>query len=436
MVFRKELKLLRRGIVKEEVLDYEKVKQRSWIQPTGEAVLKPTSSKNYKNQIIRQSVSESWPLPNESIDVIVTSPPYWRHRDYGKQNYYWFNDDPNCPHKIIEKNKCKTCKGQLIQLGQEKDPREFIKHLVDSIHNNAIRCLRPDGQLWLNIGDTYSRGMKNISWGEPLQRLLIPYRVAIALQEKGWILRSELIWAKGVSFQDGTSKGGGMPSSVHDRLNQAHEPFFGFVKPRKLRKPYFINHKTGKISWKRSEGSKTKNYFSNLNAIRIPHIWVNEEGMRIDFYGRVMGSVKNAGGSPKQHAAGQPHLYIRNHPLGKNPGSVWQINLDGFTGQKIRHTAPYPQELIRKIIKFGSPKRRCSKCKLPLSPILDRKSGRLIEVDCGCNAPEEPSLIFDPFMGSGTTAIVAIQEQRNFCGLEINQEFIDEAKKRIEEIIK
>lgn len=393
-------------------------------------------SKGFRNNIFKQSVNEQWPLPAESIDLIITSPPYWKHRNYGEETHTWWDHDVNCPHKNVVDGKCLECGGTYEQLGQENDPRDYIRHLVDSLHTNAMRCLRNDGQMWLNVGDTYSRGIKDISWASPKQRLLIPYRVAMLLQEKGWLLRSELIWAKGVSFEDGSSRGGGMPSSVHDRLNQQHEPFFGFVKPRSVRKSYYVDSEFGKISWKKSHNMKRRDYYSNMNAIRIKPIWVNEEGKRTDLYGRVMGSVPNAGGSPKQHAAGQPHLYMTNHPLGKNPGSVWQINLDGFTGQEIRHTAPYPIALIDRIVNFASPTFRCSKCKLPLTPILNRSTNKLQKVDCGCMAPREKGLIFDPFMGSGTTAIAALKLNRDFSGLEPNSQFLKEAQMRISKVKK
>lgn len=386
---------------------------------------------SYRNKIFRHFISEPWPIPSEAIDLIIFSPPYWKHRDYGNDTITWWGHDPKCSHKRVRNGKCLDCGGILEQLGQEDDLRDYIRHLVDALHVNAMKCLRPDGQMWVNIGDTYSKGLNNVPWGASSQRLLVPYRVAMALQDKGWILRSELIWAKGVTFEDGSSQGGGMPSSVHDRLNQCHEPFFGFVKPRESGKPYYINFEKGVISWKKSSGMKKINYYSDMNSIRIKPIWVNEKGERTDLYGRVMGSVPNAGGSPKQYAAGQPHLYMTNHPLGKNPGSVWQINLDGFTGQEIEHTAPYPITLIERIIKFAAPQYRCSKCKLPLTPIFNKKTNKLQSVICECNAPKERGYVFDPFMGSGTTALAAIACNRDFGGFEPNQRFFNEALSRI-----
>lgn len=391
-----------------------------------------TPESDFRNQIFHQSIAEPWPLPKESIDVLVTSPPYWGQRDYGEETKTWWNHDSACEHQVSDTGNCEKCGGELIQLGQEDDPRDFIHHLVDSLHEEAMRTLRPDGQLWINMGDTYSRGINDVPWGEAKQRLLLPYRVAMAMQDKGWVLRSELIWAKGVAFEDGDTEGGGMPSAVHDRLNHFQEPFFGFVKPKEQRKSYFVDSESGKVSWERSDGMDRKDYYSDMNSIRLDPIWVDEDGDRTDLYGRKMGSEENAGGSPQQHEQGQPNLYMRNHPLGKNPGSVWQVT-PGSINKDYSHTAPYPKVLIERIIKFASPRERCSECGLPLTPILyrDGEEPELREVECDCDADTQAGLVFDPFMGSGTTAVAAAENGRDYSGLELNAEFIEEAEERI-----
>jgi len=387
---------------------------------------------DFRNRIFQQSIAEPWPVPEESLDMLVTSPPYWGQRDYGDETKTWWDHDVECDHEIDDEDTCKKCGGELVQLGQEDNPQDYIRHLADSIDKGAMRALRPDGQLWINIGDSYSRGVKEISWGEEKQRLLIPYRVAMALQDRGWVLRSELIWAKGVAFEDGDTQGGGMPSAVHDRLNHFQEPFFGFVKPKERRKSYFVDTESGKVSWEREDGMDRKDYYSDMNSIRLDPIWVDEDGDRTDLYGRKMGSEENAGGSPQQHEQGQPNLYMRNHPLGKNPGSIWQVT-PGSINKDYSHTAPYPKILTERIIKFASPRERCSECGIPLTPELYREDEEpeLREVECGCDAPTQPGIVFDPFMGSGTTAVAAAENGRDYCGIELNAEFIEEAEERI-----
>jgi DNA modification methylase len=385
----------------------------------------------FRNKIIHGSMSEQWPIPDESIDLIVTSPPYWQHRDNGGATASWWCHNPRCNHDRDPEGVCRLCGGEWAQLGQERNPQDYIRHLVKAFTKEAMRTLKADGQMWVNIGDKYSRGLSGLQWGEATQRLLIPYRVAIALQDEGWVLRNELIWAKGVSFEDGTTKGGGMPSAVHNRLNHSHEVFFGFIKPAHARRPYYINYETAEITWNRREGFKKVDYHSNLDPLRLQSTWVNEDGQRTDLYGRLMGSAKNAGGSPKQHSLSQPNLYIQNHPLGKNPGSVWQVNINPFVGQKLIHTSPYPQALIERIVEFGSPPFRCQDCDLPLTPIYIRKKKEHIIPDCGCHAERVRGLVFDPFMGSGTTALAANAKCRDFCGLELNEIYVKEARQRI-----
>lgn len=388
-------------------------------------------TEKFRNRVFRQSITERWPFPDESIDLIVTSPPYWMHRDNGVNTFTWWGGKADCRHSIGTKSRCLMCDAEWAQLGNEKDPRSYVEHLVSALNNEAERCLRPDGQMWINVGDTYSRGIRGLPWGEEKQRLLIPYRVAMGLQERGWVLRSELIWAKSVAFQDGSTKGGGMPSAIHNRLNQCHEPFFGFVKRKSKRRPFYIRERDGKMSYTRLPDSKKIEYFSDMNPIRLKHVWVDSDGKRTDFYGRRMGSAPNAGASVKQHSLGQPNLYMENHPLGKNPGSVWQINLDGFTGQKLTHTAPYPKALVERIIMFGSPQLRCSICELPIFQTYSASLKKLVSTSCICDSAKIPALVFDPFMGSGTTAIAALQLDRDYGGLELKDEFHKEFEERI-----
>jgi DNA modification methylase len=390
------------------------------------------AEENYRNKILNRSAMESWPLPDCSVGAIITSPPYWQHRDNGFETNTILGGDKNCTH-LWKENKC-SCGAEKIQIGQEPNPTDYIRHLVTIFDGEGKRVLRPYGQLWVNIGETFSSGLRDISWGAPKQQLLIPFRFAIAMQERGWVLRNTLIWAKGVTFEDGISKGGGMPSAVHDRLNLNYEPFFGFVKEPKLRESYYFNEESFEIS-KEKIGSKI-DYFSNMDAIRIKPIWVNDIGERIDFYGRVAGSRPNAGASPKQHSLGQPNQQIHNHPFGKNPGSVWQINIDPFEGQKISHTAPYPIALIKQIIKFSTPEWVCKKCNLPISTAYNRKTNYLEMLSCKCNDGKTKPLVFDPFMGSGTTALAALELDRDFCGLELNTAYFEECEKRIKEKLK
>lgn len=366
----------------------------------------PKMNEVFRNKIFNCSATEKWPLPDKSIDTIITSPPYWKQREAYIQNKH-------------------------LQIGQERSPEQYIENLVNIFDEEGKRVLASHGQLWVNIGDVFSKKNKAVKWAVEKQQLQLPYRFAIEMQNRGWVLRNTLIWAKSVSFSDGTSKGGGMPSAVHDRLNLNYEPFFGFVKSIEERKPFYFDTSKFIFGKKKTKGFKKIDYFSNMDAIRIKTVWVNENGQRIDLFGRVAGSRPNAGASPKQHSVGQPNKQIFNHPFGKNPGSVWQINTDPFAGQKITHTSPYPINLIKKVISFSTPLYVCSKCFLPSAEIYNRNKAKLQLVKCSCNDEQVKGIVLDPFMGSGTTALASIDLNRDFCGFEINKEYVVEANKRI-----
>lgn len=385
------------------------------------------------NKILHADASKTWPLPDNSADVIITSPPYWHHRDNGPATTTVFDANPQCDHawdRISQTQAiCKKCKGWRGQLGQEPSPSDYIHHLLGIFNCEARRVLKPTGQLWVNLGDCFSKDGDE-GWVQKKQKLLLPARFAIAMQDAGWVLRSDLIWAKSVTFPDGSSKGGSLPSSVHSRPNISHEYFYFFVKPFSHRRPYFVNVDDGVVSWKKKGSGdwELRDYYSCLDKVRIKHIWVDSNGERIDFYGRPMGSRPNAGGSPKQHAAGQPHLYMYNHPLGKNPSSVWQFNTEPFGGE---HNSPFPPKLIQWIIRFACPEKTCPHCGLPSEQFYDRQQKKTRKARCTCGVQMREGIVLDPFMGSGSTAIAALRESVSFVGLELNPHYLRVCDKRL-----
>lgn len=189
-------------------------------------------------------------LPPQSADLIITSPPYWGLRTY------------DLPHndQILETWRALGQPTDAVpsyewyrknggQLGLEPLPEWFVAHLVEIVHRGA-RSLKPDGSLWVNLGDTYfarwssirGRGRQGLDDAERLRRrtpsggykhdkqlLLIPARFAIAMQDVGWILRNDLIW----------SKPHVAPRPEKDRLRLAHEHFFHFVKRTSRRRPTY-----------------------------------------------------------------------------------------------------------------------------------------------------------------------------------------------------
>ncbi|MDQ2947838.1 MAG: site-specific DNA-methyltransferase [Acidobacteriota bacterium] len=259
------------------------------------------------------------------VDVVVTSPPYYGQRDY---------DHPG-------------------QLGTEETPFEYIAKLVRVFEQ--CRCvLRQDGTLWLNLGDKYLDG-----------RLLgMPWRVALALQDTGWILRSDIIW----------HKPNAMPSSVKNRPTTDHEYLFMFAK--------------------------NPDYYFDADSIREPHVTFSENSKMMggrNHFGK-RGSTPEQGkngGNPNLHNARWDQAF---HPKGRNKRTVWAIPLSKFPDA---HFAVYPAKLVEPCVLAGC-----------------RPSG----------------LVLDPFLGSGTTALVALSLGRHFVGIDCNKEYCEIARSRIDSL--
>lgn len=171
------------------------------------------------NIIYKESCLETCKrLPDESIDCVITSPPYWNQRDYG----------------------------YIEQWGLEPTPEEYLEHLW-SLMDELYRVLKPEGTVWINLGDTYNgtklgntsnKGYKENTVIDTFKKekvnniknkslLLIPHRFAIGCMERGWIIRNDIIWAKR----------NGMPESVTDRFSKKHEYMFFMTKSEK----YYFN---------------------------------------------------------------------------------------------------------------------------------------------------------------------------------------------------
>lgn len=269
-------------------------------------------------------------LPSDCIQCIVTSPPYYGHRHY--------THDSNL---------------QQLELGHEKTPQEYVMQLV-GLFEELKRVLKPDGTLWLNLGDSYRQG----------QLQGIPWRVALAFQDAGWFLRSEIIW----------NKPNAMPSSVKNRPTTAHEHIFLLTK--------------------------SPDYFYDADAIREPHVTFSSEskmkGGRNHFGKRASTPEQGKnGGNHNLHDARWDQAF---HPLGRNKRTVWEIPLGKF---REAHFAVFPEKLAETCILAGSHK---------------------------------GDVILDPFMGSGTTALIAKRLGRHFIGLELLPEYAAMTLNRVQDI--
>ena len=190
-------------------------------------------------------------LPKNSVDLIVTSPPYWGHREYGlEHNWDPFNDIPSVKRDFgVKSPGYATYRNHRGVLGLEPYPEWYIQHLT-RVLTKAQRCLKPSGSMWVNVGDTYfarwasirENGRQGLAdegrlrrktpmggFRQEKQLLLIPSKFAIAMQEEDWILRNDLIW----------HKPNATPRPEGDRLKMTYEHFFHFVKkPKEGRASY------------------------------------------------------------------------------------------------------------------------------------------------------------------------------------------------------
>jgi len=309
-------------------------------------------------------------LPNNSIHMSVTSPPYWDQRDY----------------KIVG------------QLGQENTPEEYVEKLVE-ICKEVKRVLREDGTFWLNIGDGYCK--KTIKSSNLKQQDLIgvPWAVAFALRKDGWYLRNDVIW----------EKINPMPESQTTRLSKSHEHLFLFSKSSK----YFFDAQSiaveqKEISIKRAfsknKVEKRKDYQDDNYAI---------SGSSQDkTYQKLQKEILSLG----------PNEYIT-----RNKRDVWTL---ATASSKAKHFAAFPNELVEPCILAGSSSRGCCpKCQTPWI-----RKGKSDEWEAGCNCgvlETKESIVLDPFNGSGTTGRVCKGFSRKYVGIEISEEYLEDSRESL-----
>jgi DNA modification methylase len=250
-----------------------------------------------------------WAADGVRVQTCVTSPPYFGLRDYGHPG----------------------------QIGLEQTPEQYIAAMVE-----VFRCVRDvlaaDGTLWLNIGDSYGAGK---------QQLGIPWRVALALQSDGWVLRQDIIW----------HKPNPMPESVRDRCTKAHEYIFLL--------------------------SKSERYFFDSEAMKEPAVSEKPAGNKRHKYADAYAASEG-----EEHRTKAGLLALTGVEWEKrNRRSVWTVATRPYKGA---HFATFPPALIEPCVLAGS---------------------------------RPGDIVLDPFMGSGTTAAVALRHGRQYLGCELNPEY-------------
>lgn len=363
---------------------------------------------------------------------------------------------------------CSLCHAWRGQLGLEPTTDLYVQHLVE-VFREVRRVLRDDGTLWLNMGDCYAgspvgsfnqggfkdksaqtggRDLSGVATSGILDKLRgsdlkpkdlvgMPWRVAFALQADGWWLRSDIIW----------SKPNPMPESVTDRPTRAHEYVFLLTKAAR--------------------------YFYDANAVREEN---HESSLK-----RARSHLPNPEDNPdttskwgSRDFRAYPFL-SRLNPAGRNRRTVWDIPTQPYPEA---HFATFPEALVEPCIKAGTPERgSCGECGSPWERVVERgtttfnirirdeKMGRLGEKSglhglkakateeevegygeevvgerrtvgfrptCSHNpATPVPQVVLDPFAGSGTTGLVALKLGRRFVGIDIKQEYLDMAERRL-----
>ena len=310
-------------------------------------------------------------MPDGCVQTCITSPPY-----FGLRNY----------------------QGGTEEIGQEQTPESYIQKMVE-VFREVRRILRDDGTVWLNLGDSYAHNVKEHNTKSDKQSsnrgtkefltphrnfegvgiktkdmIGIPWRVAFALQADGWYLRQDIIW----------NKPNPMPESVTDRCTKSHEYIFLL--------------------------SKKSHYYFDHEAIREPAA----ESSAARMLRGVSDTHKNVNGAPGQtaHSMNKPRPRqfgakvqegTKRGDVGntfvdtgkRNKRSVWTVTTKPFRGA---HFATFPKDLIEPCVLAGCP---------------------------------VGGTVFDPFTGSGTTAIVSLKHNRNFIGTELNEDYIKIAEDRI-----
>ena len=446
-------------------------------------------------------------LEPESVHCVVTSPPYWALRDYGTAQ--WVGGDEACAHTVRSasategsrksstlgggkktvghskegyKRVCGRCGAvrEDVQVGLEDTPDDYVRGLID-VFREVRRVLRPDGTVWLNLGDTYAQPRGHGKWSpkgdkgdEHGQRVEgfwaktgaedrglkgkdlvgIPWRVALALQADGWWLRNAIIW----------HKVNAMPSPVQDRFSCTYEHVFLL--------------------------SKSAHYFFDLDAVRVPHTygeygadggfrpaqqWLSEDGgdHKMDSVDEHLGT---SAAPPRKSGRGS------YHPGGKNPGDVYSLPTQPFAGS---HFACFPEALPERCIRAGTSEHGvCSVCSSPWvressredkqgnstpgggpkaeesqesreaggvgrldggrrsvagstfhnnprkRAIPDRKMGGWSPT-CHCAAGLSRAVVLDPFSGSATTGRVSVRLGRDYVGVDLNESYLSMAIARV-----
>lgn len=352
-----------------------------------------------RNEILLGNVYEVLDtLPSNSVDAVVTSPPYYNVRDYDGADGAVLGGDTTCDHTWLD-GECKKCGAWKGQLGNEPEPEMFVDHLA-GIFMKIKRVLKPTGSLWINIDDKYAQRNHKDRVGARRKSLsMVPERLFTRLVQNGFLLRDKTLWIKQIIDEDGNTTGSANPHAGMDRLNNAWEPMYRFT----LQEDYFFDLYP----------------VMKRNTSKIPD-GAEMPGEDFEF----LGNISNC---------------WRMQPGRTNAG----------------HFAVFSEFLPRRPIQTTVPRKCCAQCLTPYERKVEKANlqerddsarGKHDEVrdevshqgwrrvikDHGlekqCNCDEEDTkrgIVLEPFTGRGTTLKVASDLNRDFVGVEISEEYLE-----------
>jgi len=442
-------------------------------------------------RLLVQGSAHALPFRDESVQTVVTSPPYWGLRQYaGEQSFAWGGDSEHAhewgtpvvkrrgtggereygssdggvgrgPAVVLPESAFCACGAWHGALGLEPTPELYVAHMVE-VFREVWRVLRPDGTLWLVIGDSYAgattgadrppepghtrenngrvktglegkhRRPSALGNGlKPKDLIGIPWRVAFALQADGWWLRSDIVY----------SKPNPMPESVTDRPTKSHEYVFLLTKsgstttwrhrdrrwvrwPERSPEPDWrwydsangdAERDTEPPHWRTAvvvgDDGKKRARWSRRNLWRGFDYFYDAEAIREPVKESSLARISQNGGRPKLAAARARREagHVRRRDTlrpdqlvpenGRNARSVWEITTQAYRGA---HFATFPEALVERCILVGS---------------------------------ALGDVVLDPFNGSGTTGRVAIRHGRRYVGLDISREYLaEQATRRVDRI--
>ena len=396
----------------------------------------------WKNTVVHSDVMKYLEtIPDGSLHCVITSPPYFNLRSYGEEG----------------------------QVGHEATPDEYVERLV-TIFRGVRRVLSDTGTCWINLGDTFANDNK---WGgstgglhqdglhgdnrmrdrrqtgvQNKSLIGIPWRVALALQADGWILRCAAPWIKRNAF----------PESVKDRPTIATEYIFLFVKSASYwydREAIALPLKESSIkrveqATLESQQGGEKDYKHDTNPNRSTRT-----------------TLENFARDPHARNRRDTDWFFESVEVLMENGGVY-LDGDGFplafdiptAGSKIKHYAMFPSRLVEPMIRGGCPPVVCVDCGRPYRrhvtyrsqyaarqgrdqmegqpPQVDSSGWEPPEVvdeglqpDCTCGGAVEPGVVCDPFMGAGTTALVAQRLGYHYTGCDLNGAYVELALRRL-----